>query len=46
MINKDDYLDLGKVCGEVCEALYDRLKGKQQNELDSSVLRAIEQLTE
>ena len=43
--NKEDYLDLGVCCGEVCQALGRGLEGRQLDELSKSVLGAIEQLT-
>ena len=45
MSNDDDYVELGGVCAEVCEALYQRLKGRQSDELNQSVLGAIGTLT-
>ena len=43
--NKQDYVDLGLCCGDVCQALGRSLKGRQLDELSESVLGAIEQLT-
>ena len=43
--NKEDYVDLGVCCGEVCQTLGRGLKRRQLDELSESVLEAIEQLT-
>ena len=45
MANNQDYLELGQTCGEVCQALYQRLKGRRPDELNQSVLGAIGILT-
>ena len=45
MANHNDYTELGQACGEVCEALYERLKGKRSDELNRPVLGAIGILT-
>ena len=45
MANKQDLVELGKSCGDVCRALDRGLNGKQSEELSGSVLEAIEQLT-
>ena len=45
MANDKDYVELGEACGEVCQALYQRLKGRRSDELNQSVLGAIETLT-
>jgi hypothetical protein len=39
------FVDLGKVCGDVCKKLYQKLKGKHLDELNQFVLDAIEDLT-
>jgi hypothetical protein len=44
MANEQDYIDLGLFCAEVCDALYQELKGRQLDELGQTVLRAIGQL--
>jgi hypothetical protein len=41
MANDQDYVELGRACAEVCQALYQRLKGRRPDELDQSVLEAI-----
>jgi hypothetical protein len=45
MANKQDFVELGKSCGRVCQALDRGLNGKQSEELSRSVLEAIEELT-
>jgi hypothetical protein len=45
MANDKDYVDLGRNCGNVCEVLYRRLKGKRSDELNQAVLDAIGELT-
>lgn len=45
MGNDQDYIDLGRTCGDVCQALYGRLKGRQLDGLNQSVLDAIGDLT-
>ena len=45
MANDQDYVEIGQVCGEVCEALYQRLKGRRSDELNKPVLGAIGTLT-
>ena len=45
MSNDNDYTELGQACGEVCQALYERLKGRQSDELNQPVLGAIGTLT-
>lgn len=45
MANKQDYVELGKSCAHVCQALSRGLKGRQLDELSQSVLEAIGQLT-
>jgi hypothetical protein len=44
MANEQDYVDLGLFCTEVCDTLYQELKGRQLDELSQSVLRAIGKL--
>ena len=46
MANKQDFVELGKSCGNVCQALDRGLDGKRSDELSRSVLEAIGQLTE
>ena len=43
--NEQGYADLALFCARVCNALEQGLKGKQLDELNRSVLGAIEQLT-
>ena len=45
MANYKDYVNLGKNCGNVCQVLDRRLKGKQVDELNEAVLDAISDLT-
>ena len=45
MSNEDDFVDLGKTCADVCEALDRGLKGKGSDEVGESVHKAIEKLT-
>jgi hypothetical protein len=45
MANYQDYVDLGRNCGNVCEVLHRRLEGKQLDELNQAVLDAIGDLT-
>ena len=45
MANDQDFVDLGRVCANVCQALYRRLKGRQLDGLNQSVLDAIGELT-
>ena len=43
--NDQDYVELGQACAEVCQALYERLKGRRSDELNQPVLGAIGTLT-
>ena len=45
MANDNDYTELGQACGEVCQALYEKLKGRRSDELNQPVLGAIGILT-
>ena len=45
MANKQNYVELGLFCAEVCDALYQELKGKQEAEFSQTIVRAIGQLT-
>ena len=45
MINREDYVELGLTCIDVCTALDRGLNGKRLNDLDNSIREAIEQLT-
>ena len=45
MANYQDYVGLGKNCGNVCRVLDRRLKGKRLDELNEAVLDAIGDLT-
>ena len=45
MIHKQDYVDLGLSCADVCQTLERGLKGRRPNELSQSVLGAVENLT-
>ena len=45
MANDQDYVDLGRACGDICQVLYRRLKGRRVDGLTQSVLDAIGDLT-
>jgi len=45
MINEEDYVELGLTCASVCKALARGTVGRQGDQLNQSVLRAIEHLT-
>ena len=45
MVNDKDYVDLGLACADVCQVLGRGLDGRRLNELNPSVLGAIEFLT-
>jgi hypothetical protein len=45
MANDKDYVDLGRACGDVCQVLYRRLKGKRLDGLNQSIFDAIGDLT-
>jgi len=45
MINREDYVELGLTCIDVCAALDRGLNGKRFNDFDNSIREAIEQLT-
>ena len=45
MANKQDYVDLGSTCASVCRVLDRGLNGKRLDELNQSVLEAIQGLT-
>lgn len=45
MVNDQDYFELGQACGDVCQVLYRRLKGRRLDQLNLSVLNAIGDLT-
>ena len=45
MANKQDYVDLGLSCADICKALKRGIDGKELNELSKSVCDAINQLT-
>ena len=44
MANEADYVELGLACADVCTALKRGLEGKEENDLNDSVQKAIEQL--
>jgi hypothetical protein len=44
MADDQDYVDLGQACGDVCQVLYRKLKGKQEEQLNKSFLDAIGEL--
>ena len=45
MANDKDFVDLGRACGDVCQVLDRRLKGKLLDGLNQSILDAIVELT-
>ena len=45
MTNKQDYVELGVSCGDVCQALDRGLDGRRLDDLNRSVLGAIGKLT-
>ena len=45
MANDQDFVDLGKACGDVCQVLYKKLEGRRLDQLNKSVLDAIGDLT-
>ena len=45
MINKDDYVEIGISCANVCAALDRGSNGKRLEDLNNSVREAIKQLT-
>lgn len=45
MINKQDYVDLGMGCADICRALDRGVNGKKLGDLSQSVREAINQLT-
>jgi hypothetical protein len=45
MANDQDYVDLGQACGDLCQVLYRKLKGRRLDQLNRSVLDAIGVLT-
>ena len=44
MINKEDYVELGLACADVCATLKRGLDGKREDDLNDSVRGAIKQL--
>ena len=40
-----DYVELAQACADVCQELYQRLRGRWWKEFSQSVFRAIEHLT-
>jgi len=44
MINKQDYVELGLACADVCRALDHGMGGRRLDELSRSVREVIEQL--
>ena len=45
MANDKDYTELGRACGNVCQVLHRRLKGRRPDELKQAVFDAIGDLT-
>jgi hypothetical protein len=46
MANNQDFVDLGRACGDVCQVLHRRLKGKRLDDINQTVFGAIGDLTE
>ena len=44
MVNKEDYVELGLACADVCASLKRGLDGKSEGDLNDSVRKAIKQL--
>ena len=44
MANKQDYVDLGLICADICTVLDRGFEGRRLNELSKAVLGAIELL--
>ena len=45
MLNKDEYVELGLFCAEICRALERGMGGKRLRDLSQSACDAINQLT-
>ena len=45
MTNKDDLIELGKICVDVFKALYQALQGRREDELSEPLRVEIGQLT-
>ena len=45
MVNRQDYVDLGLACAEICTVLGRGMNGKRLDDLSQSVCDAIAQLT-
>jgi hypothetical protein len=45
MTNQVDYIELGLACADVCTALGRGMNGRRVDDLNQSVVEAIEQLT-
>ena len=45
MANKDDYIELGLACADVCGTIDRGMNGKELRDLSQSVIEAIKQLT-
>lgn len=45
MVNEQDYVKLGLSCADICQALDLGLERRRINELNESMLEAIEKLT-
>ena len=45
MISKEDYVELGLTCADVCEALNRGVNRRRADQLNQTVLEAIEELT-
>ena len=45
MANDQDYVDLGRACGDVCNGLHRGLRGRRLDQLNQPVFDAIGDLT-
>ena len=45
MANKEDYVELGLACADICEALDRAMNTRRVDQLSQTVLRAMEHLT-
>ena len=45
MANKADYVKLGLICADICEALSGGIDGKRADQLSQPALETIEKLT-
>jgi hypothetical protein len=45
MNNKDDFIDVGVYCGQICSAIERGTRGKKEENLSPSFVEAIKELT-